>query len=78
MFFNLLQLVFHTHDQNLYVVLVCLRAGGVDFATHLLGNETELLALIFKFRDEAKRAIDAGADIEVKAVYGFGYKLIVP
>ncbi len=35
-----------------------------DDAYTPLKQQTELLALIFKFRDEAKKAIDAGADIE--------------
>ena len=39
-------------------------AFDLDDAYTPLKQQTELLALIFKFRDEAKKAIDAGADIE--------------
>ena len=42
--FDLLQLVLHLDDDVLHLCLVALRAGRIDFAPHLLGNEAELLA----------------------------------
>ena len=45
MFLNLFQLVLHLHHDVLHFSLIGLRACGVDFATHLLSDETEFLSL---------------------------------
>ena len=42
---DLLQLVLHLYHDVLHLGLIRLRAGGIDFATHLLRKEAELLAL---------------------------------
>lgn len=38
---DLLQFVLHLHHDVLHLSLVALRAGGVDFASHFLCDETE-------------------------------------
>ena len=42
--FSLLQFVLHLDDDCLDVHLISFRAKGVDFAAHLLGDESEFLA----------------------------------
>ena len=43
LFLDLLQLVLHLHYDVLHFCLVALGAGGVDFASHFLCDETEFL-----------------------------------
>ena len=45
LFLDLFQFVLHLDDDVLHLSLVRLRACGVDLTPHLLGDETELLAL---------------------------------
>ena len=45
MLFDLFQLVFHAYDDALHFGLVRLGTERVDFATHLLADEAQLLAL---------------------------------
>ena len=45
LFLDLLQFVLHTHHDVLHFGMVRLASRGVDFASHFLGDEAELLAL---------------------------------
>ena len=45
LFLDLLELVFHLHHDVLHLSLIALGARSVDFASHLLGDEAQLLAV---------------------------------
>ena len=45
--FDLLQLVFHLNHDVLHLGMVALATQRVDFAAHLLSNETEFFSLPF-------------------------------
>lgn len=47
LFFYLFQFILHLHHDVLHLGLIALAACGVDFASHLLGYEAELLALAY-------------------------------
>ena len=45
LFLDLLELVFHFHDDVLHLSLVALGTRSIDFASHLLCDEAQLLAV---------------------------------